>query len=160
MSPAGAATRTAPLPASGFNQPAAVQAEQALTAPTAAALGLASGEVLKVRDVVKDADGTEYVRYDRTFNGLKVVGGDLIVKRNGEAISHVTYNRGAHKVGLASTKPTLSESAALAKGAKSASFKATGNKGALVVYVTPSKPVLAYEVVTTGVKADQTPSVL
>ena len=26
--------------------------------------------------------------------------------------------------------------------------------------MTPSKPVLAYEVVTTGVKADQTPSVL
>ena len=39
-SPAGAAHRTAPLPASGFNQPAAVQAEQALTAQTAAALGL------------------------------------------------------------------------------------------------------------------------
>jgi Zn-dependent metalloprotease len=48
----------------------------------------------------------------------------------------------------------------LAKGTKSADFNASGNKGALVVYVTPSKPVLAYEVVTTGVKADQTPSVL
>ncbi|WP_232828511.1 M4 family metallopeptidase [Kribbella monticola] len=159
-SPAGAATRTAPLPAAGFNQPAAVQAEQALSAKAAVALRLAKGEVLKVSDVVKDADGTEYVRYDRTFNGLKVVGGDLIVKRKGEAISHVTYNRGAHKVAIASTKPTLSQAAALAKGAKSADFKATGNKGSLVVYVTPSKPVLAYEVVTTGVKADQTPSVL
>ncbi|MDX6283521.1 MAG: hypothetical protein QOH03_4592, partial [Kribbellaceae bacterium] len=160
MSPAGAANRTAPLPASGFNQPAAVQAESALTAQTATALGLASGEVLKVRDVVKDADGTEYVRYDRTFNGLKVVGGDLIVKRDGSAISHVTYNRGAKAVGVASTKPTLSQAAALAKGSKSADFKATSNKGALVVFVTPTKPVLAYEVVTSGVKADQTPSVL
>jgi Zn-dependent metalloprotease len=159
-SPAGAAARTAPLPASGFNQPAAVQAETALTAQTAAALGLANGEVLKVRDVVKDADGTEFVRYDRTYNGLKVVGGDLIVKRNGDTINKVTYNRGASKVAIASTKPTLSESAALAKGAKSADFKATGNKGTLVIYVTPSKPVLAYEVVTTGVKPDQTPSVL
>jgi Zn-dependent metalloprotease len=159
-SPAGAANRTAPLPASGFNQPAAVRAEQALTAQTAAALGLGGGEVLKVRDVVKDPDGTEYVRYDRTYNGLKVVGGDLIVKRNGASINHVTYNRGASKVAVASTKPTLSQSAALAKGAKSADFKATGNKGTLVVFVTPSKPVLAYEVVTTGVKADQTPSVL
>ncbi|GAA3549346.1 M4 family metallopeptidase [Kribbella ginsengisoli] len=160
MSPAGAANRTAPLPASGFNQPAAVQAESALTAQTATALGLAGGEVLKVRDVVKDADGSEYVRYDRTFNGLKVVGGDLIVKRDGSAISHVTYNRGAKAVGVTSTKPTLSQAAALAKGAKSADFKATSNKGTLVVFVTPTKPVLAYEVVTTGVKADQTPSVL
>ena len=160
ISPAGAANRAAPLPASGFDQSAAVQAEQALTAQTAAALGLANGVVLKVRDVVKDPDGTEYVRYDRTYNGLKVVGGDMIVKRKGESISHVTYNRGATKVGIASTKPTLSQSAALAKGSKSADFKATSNKGTLVVFVTPSKPVLAYEVVTTGVKADQTPSVL
>jgi Zn-dependent metalloprotease len=159
-SPAGAVNRTAPLPASGFNQPAAVQAEQARTAQTAAALGVANGEVLKVRDVVKDADGTEFVRYDRTYNGLKVVGGDMIVKRNGQAINHVTYNRGAKKVAIASTTPTLSQSAALSKGAKSAGFKATSNKGTLVIYVTPTKPVLAYEVVTTGVKPDQTPSVL
>ncbi len=161
-SPAGAAQRTAPLSASGFDQPAAVQAEQALTAQTAAALGLASGEQLVVRDVVKDPDGTEYVRYDRTYNGLKVVGGDLIVKRKGAAVGGaitVTYNRGAKAVGVA-TKPTLSQSAALSKGAQSAKFKATANKGSLVVFVTPSKPVLAYEVVTTGVKPDQTPSVL
>ncbi len=156
---AGAADRTTPLPVSGFDQPAAVQAEQALTAQTAAALGLAGGEKLQVRDVVKDADGTEFVRYDRTFNGLKVVGGDLIVKRNGESVGQVKYNYGAKAVGVA-TKPTLSQSAALAKGAQAAKFKATGNKGTLVVFVTPSKPVLAYEVVTTGVKADQTPSVL
>jgi Zn-dependent metalloprotease len=158
-SPAGAADRAAPLPASGFNQPAAVQAEQALTAQTAATLGLASGEVLKVRDVVKDADGTEYVRYDRTYNGLPVVGGDLIVKRKGATIGQVTYNRGAKSVGVP-TKPTLSQRAALTTAAKAAKFKATGNKGSLVVFVTPTKPVLAYEVVTTGVKADQTPSVL
>ncbi len=160
MSPAGAANRTAPLPASGFNQPAAVQAEQALTAQTAAALGLAGGEVLKVRDVVKGADGTEHVRYDRTYNGLKVVGGDLIVERKSDAIKGVIYNRGARKVGVASTKPTLSQAAALAKGSKSANFKATSNKGTLVVFAATGKPVLAYEVVTTGVKADQTPSVL
>jgi Zn-dependent metalloprotease len=159
-SPAGAADRTAPLPASGFNQPAAVQAEQALTAQTAAALGLAGGEVLKVRDIVKDADGTEHVRYDRTFNGLKVIGGDLIVERKSNAIKKVVYNRGAKSVGVASTKPTLSQAAALAKGSKSAEFKATSNKGTLVVFVGTGKPVLAYEVVTSGVKADQTPSVL
>ncbi|MEU8226383.1 M4 family metallopeptidase [Kribbella sp. NPDC048915] len=158
-STAGASERTAPLAVAGFDKPAAVQAEQALAPQTAAALGLGSGEQLKVRDVVKDPDGTEYVRYDRTFNGLKVVGGDLIVKRKGEAIGQVTYNRGVKSVAVA-TKPTLSQSAALTKGAQAAKFKATANKGQLVVFVTPTKPVLAYEVVTTGVKADQTPSVL
>ncbi|NUR95211.1 MAG: M4 family metallopeptidase [Kribbellaceae bacterium] len=163
-STAGAADRSVPLPASGFNQPAAVKAEQALTAQTAAALGLGSGEQLQVRDVVKDPDGTEYVRYDRTYNGLKVVGGDLIVKRTkGESIGQVTYNRGAKAVEV-STKPTLSQSAALTKGAqasqKKAQLKANSSKGQLVVFVTPAKPVLAYDVVTTGVKPDQTPSVL
>ncbi|WP_343982301.1 M4 family metallopeptidase [Kribbella koreensis] len=161
IAPAGASVRSAPLPASGFDQPAAVQSEQTLSAKTAAALGLGKGEVLQVKDVVKDADGTEFVRYERTYNGLKVAGGDMIVKRTGDgAISGVTYNRNATGVGVKSTKPTLSQSAALAKGAKAAGFKATGNQGTLVVYVTPAKPVLAYEVVTTGVKADQTPSVL
>ena len=158
-STAGATDRAVPLPPSGFNQPAAVKAEQALAPQTAAALGLGKGEQLKVHDVVKDADGTEYVRYDRTYNGLKVVGGDLIVKQQGESIGQVTYNRGAKAVEV-STKPTLSQSAALAKGAQAAKFKASGNKGQLVVFVTPTKPVLAYEVVTTGVKPDQTPSVL
>ncbi|MFI5712596.1 M4 family metallopeptidase [Kribbella sp. NPDC051620] len=161
IAPAGASVRSAPLPASGFDQPAAVQSEQTLSAKTAAALGLGKGEVLQVKDVVKDADGTEFVRYERTFNGLKVAGGDMIVKRDGGgAISSVTYNRNATGVGVKSTKPLLTRSAALAKGAKAAGFKATGNQGTLVVYVTPAKPVLAYEVITTGVKADQTPSVL
>nr|WP_239062528.1 M4 family metallopeptidase [Streptomyces sp. SID13031] len=129
-------------------------------AATVAALGLGSGERLVARDVVKDPDGTEFLRYDRTFAGLPVVGGDLIVRRDRNSISQVSYNRGATSVGVASTKPTLPESAALAKGAQSAGFKVTANRGKLVVYVTPAKPVLAYDVVTTGVKADQTPSVL
>ncbi|MFB6724136.1 M4 family metallopeptidase [Kribbella sp. NPDC056345] len=159
--PAGANLASQPLPASGFDQPAAVKSEQVLAAKTAQALGLGKGEVLQVKDVVKDADGTEFVRYDRTFNGLKVVGGDFIVKRDAAGtVSQVTYNRNAKTVGLTSTKPTLSEAAALAKGAKAAGFKATANKGDLVIYVSETKPVLAYEVVTTGVKADQTPSVL
>ncbi|WP_432940900.1 M4 family metallopeptidase [Kribbella sp. CA-253562] len=157
---AGAATRTAPLPASGFNEPAAVQAENALTARTAAALGLAGGEQLVARGIAADPDGTEFVHYDRTFNGLKVVGGDLIVKRKGDTIGGVTYNRGAKTIGVASTKPALSQAAALGTAAKSAKFKATSNKGALIVFAATGKPVLAYEVVTTGTKADQTPSVL
>src|ERR1043166_8111219 len=32
-----------------------------------------------VRDVILDDDGLEHVRFDRSFEGLRVVGGDLIV---------------------------------------------------------------------------------
>ena len=160
VSPAGASLPTAGLPTAGATQQAALQAEQGRVEQTAAALNLGSGEKLVVRDVVKDSDGTEFVRYDRTFNGLKVLGGDLIVRREKGAISKVTYNRGAKSVAVASTKPRLSEAAAETKGAKSAGYAPKTNKGDLVIFAADGKPRLAYEVITTGVKADQTPSQL
>ena len=45
------------------------------------ALGLSKDEKLVVRDVVVDADGTQHVRYDRTYKGLRVLGGDFVVAR-------------------------------------------------------------------------------
>ena len=149
-SPAGAANRTAPLPASGFNQPAAVQAEQALTAQTAAALGLAGGEELKVRDVIKDADGTEHVRYNRTYNGLRVVGGDLIVERKRDAIKSVDLQARRGKVGVAVHQADAVAGGRAGQGHEVAGLKASSNKGTLVVFAATGKPVLAYEVVTSA----------
>lgn len=42
-------------------------------------LGLGAKEKLTVKDVVVDADGTRHLRYDRTYAGLPVLGGDLVV---------------------------------------------------------------------------------
>src|SRR5690242_15885085 len=42
----------------------------------AASLGLTSAEGTSVRDVIVDKDGTQHVRYDRTYHGLPVLGGD------------------------------------------------------------------------------------
>ncbi|WP_328871194.1 M4 family metallopeptidase [Streptomyces sp. NBC_00287] len=42
-------------------------------------LGLTSAEATKVRDVIVDADGTQHVRYDRTYRQLPVLGGDFVV---------------------------------------------------------------------------------
>src|SRR5688572_17860119 len=37
------------------------------------------------RDVIVDRDGTEHVRFDRTYAGLMVIGGDLVMhSRNGQ----------------------------------------------------------------------------
>ncbi|MFC0625946.1 M4 family metallopeptidase [Kribbella deserti] len=160
VAPAGASLPTAGLPDAGVVQQAALQAEQERAAQTAEALNLGSGEKLVVRSVLKDRDGTEFVRYDRTFNGLKVLGGDLIVRREKGAISKVTYNRGAKSIAVASVKPRLSEAAAEAKGAKEAGYAPKTNKGDLVIFAADGKPRLAYEVITTGVRADQTPSQL
>ncbi|MET7699753.1 M4 family metallopeptidase [Streptomyces sp. NPDC005485] len=45
----------------------------------AARLGLTSAQGTAVRDVVVDADGTQHVRYDRTYRQLPVLGGDFVV---------------------------------------------------------------------------------
>jgi Zn-dependent metalloprotease len=103
----------------------------------------AGGEVRQVRDVVRDPDGSEFIRYERTYDGLRVVGGDLIVQHSKGKAEQTTYNRGLSSVAVPSTQPKLKAAA-----------------GELIVYMTATKPVLAYDVVTRSVKPDQTPSVL
>ncbi|MFF9812293.1 M4 family metallopeptidase [Streptomyces sp. NPDC014006] len=45
----------------------------------ATALGLTGAVKTTVRDVIVDKDGTQHVRYDRTYHGLPVLGGDFVV---------------------------------------------------------------------------------
>ncbi|GHH87047.1 peptidase [Streptomyces sulfonofaciens] len=45
----------------------------------AADLDLTKAEKSTVRDVVVDPDGSQHVRYDRTYRGLPVLGGDFVV---------------------------------------------------------------------------------
>ena len=40
------------------------------------------GQAFVARDTVVDADGSSHVRFDRTLDGLRVVGGDLVVHRD------------------------------------------------------------------------------
>ncbi|MEW2446415.1 M4 family metallopeptidase [Streptomyces parvulus] len=51
----------------------------AVLADRADALGLTAAQDTEVRDVVLDADGTQHVRYDRTYRELPVLGGDFVV---------------------------------------------------------------------------------
>ncbi|MGV9450854.1 M4 family metallopeptidase [Streptomyces sp. NPDC003635] len=57
----------------------AVENATAALADHATALGLSSAQGTKVRDVIVDADGTQHVRYDRTYRQLPVLGGDFVV---------------------------------------------------------------------------------
>ncbi|MBK3574893.1 M4 family metallopeptidase [Streptomyces sp. MBT65] len=45
----------------------------------AANLGLTAAEDTSVRDVIVDRDGTQHVRYDRTYRQLPILGGDFVV---------------------------------------------------------------------------------
>ena len=137
-----------------------VQAEQAKVGSMAHALRLDKREQLQVKDVITDADGATHVRYERTFAGLRVIGGDLVVHRDkAGAVRGVDWNASG-KAEVASTTPTLSRSSALAAGAKKAPYTVRKSDGELVVYAGSGTPKLAYDVVTQGVRADQTPSKL
>jgi Zn-dependent metalloprotease len=74
----------------------------------AASLGLTSAEDTTVRDVIVDADGTQHVRYDRTYHQLPVLGGDFMVHLapNGTYRSANRATRSA--ISLASVTPRLS----------------------------------------------------
>ena len=80
----------------------AVAVEQSSSTLAAQALGLGSGENLVVKDVIKDSDGSTHVRYNRTFNGLRVIGGDLVSHRDRTGrVKSVNWD--SRKVAVAST---------------------------------------------------------
>ena len=137
-----------------------VEAEQSASVRAGEALGLGPGEQLVVRDVITDSDGSTHVRYNRTFNGLRVIGGDLVSHRDQTGkIESVDWN--SRTVAVASMTPKVALGSAKARGATMASAeqKATSaSKGEMVVYAGGATPRLAYDVLTEGIRADQTPS--
>ncbi|GAB3433396.1 hypothetical protein GCM10027517_00280 [Phycicoccus ginsengisoli] len=122
------------------------------------ALGLSKDEKLVPRSVVTDRDGTRHVRYDRTYKGLRVLGGDLILDKTSSGAKRAVRFNGTGKVAVASTSPTVSEASAESAGSRRAGYAATRKDGELVVWAGTGSPRLAWDVVTEGVRADQTPS--
>ncbi|MFF4089190.1 M4 family metallopeptidase [Streptomyces nigra] len=142
---------------------ALIKSAQSEAAGTAQRIGLGGKEKLLVKDVVKDADGTTHTRYERTYAGLPVLGGDLVVH---DKSGRTTVTR-ASKATLAlnTLSPKITKSAAA--GTALAASKKTKVKGAeteraprLVVWAGAGKPVLAWETVVEGVQKDGTPSEL
>ncbi|MGT2530517.1 M4 family metallopeptidase [Streptomyces nojiriensis] len=133
------------------------------TVQAAKALGLGSGEKLVVRDVVKDADGTTHTTYERTYDGLPVLGGDLTVHAKGGVTKSVTKATNHEiKVDTSATVAAAAAegqaiSAANASGAKEAKASKSARK---VVWAADGAPVLAFETVVGGLQHDGTPSQL
>ncbi|WP_235978624.1 MULTISPECIES: M4 family metallopeptidase [Streptomyces] len=139
-------------------------AESALTRTTQA-LGLGAKEKLLVRDVVKDADGSLHTRYERTYDGLPVLGGDLIVHQDAKGAHQGVTKAVRSALRVATTEPAISAAAA-EKSAVSTALKtgvdkaAEGKEPRKVVWAAKGKPVLAWETVTGGFQEDGTPSEL
>ncbi|WP_306333457.1 M4 family metallopeptidase [Streptomyces sp. KL118A] len=152
----------APVALSSTARAGLLQDADADKAATAEKIGLGAKEKLVVRDVVKDANGTTHTRYERTYDGLPVLGGDLVVHtaKSGK-VKRVTKATKA-TVKVASTDAKLGKSS-VAKSAESTAAKAKTTKADAqsprkVIWAAEGKPVLAYETVVTGMQKDGTPS--
>ncbi|WP_159539011.1 M4 family metallopeptidase [Streptomyces sp. Tu 3180] len=142
-----------------------IREANAAKADTAEDLGLGAKEKLVVRDVLKDRDGTVHVRYERTYDGLPVLGGDLVVQgeRPGAAESVVKATRAAVRPATtaAAVKPAAAERQALAAAkagkAEGADVDRAPRK---VIWAAGGEPVVAYETVVGGLQHDGTPQEL
>ncbi|WP_060906322.1 M4 family metallopeptidase, partial [Streptomyces scabiei] len=141
-----------------------IREANATKAKTAGKLDLGSKEKLVVRDVVKDRDGTVHTRYERTYDGLPVLGGDLVVKTSKAGATKSVVRATKAKIAVPSLTPTVTKARAekqalgAAKAEKAKSPKV--NSARKVVWAASGKPVLAYETVVGGFQHDGTPQEL
>ncbi|MFE9921857.1 M4 family metallopeptidase [Streptomyces sp. NPDC005774] len=142
-----------------------IREANATKADTAEDLGLGAKEKLVVRDVLKDRDGTVHVRYERTYDGLPVLGGDLVVQggKPGETESVVKATRAAVKPATTTAKVSTAKaeqqalSAAKAEDAQSPDVDIAPRK---VIWAASGTPTVAYETVVGGLQHDGTPQEL
>ncbi|PWI20584.1 peptidase M4 family protein [Streptomyces sp. Act143] len=146
------------LPLSASARADALKSAQDAAGSTARELGLGTREALVVRDVIKDANGTVHTRYERTYAGLPVLGGDLVTHvAKGGALKGVSKATSA-RIAVASTDATIS--AATAKKSALAGTDSATASARKVIWAAGTKPVLAYESVVKGLQHDGTPSEL
>ncbi|MGW0424598.1 M4 family metallopeptidase [Streptomyces sp. NPDC003015] len=150
-------------PLSPARRTALIRSARSEAAGTAQRIGLGAKERLVVKDVIRDADGTTHTRYERTYAGLPVLGGDLVVHDNNGRTTVTRAN--AAQLSLPSLSPKVTAAGAAAKAlAASKRDQVRGAKVAdasrAVVWAGTGKPVLAWETVVEGVQKDGTPSEL
>nr|WP_202499781.1 M4 family metallopeptidase [Streptomyces sp. SID5476] len=167
--PAPVADKAKPAGAQVALTPAArtalIKKADAATTETADEIGLGAKEELVVRDVLKDADGTVHTRYERTFGGLPVLGGDLVVHESkAGAIKSVTRaTKATVKVAdlTADVTKATAEKQALKAAKAEGSTKTEADKAPRkVIWAASGKPALAYETVVGGFQHDGTPQQL
>jgi Zn-dependent metalloprotease len=135
---------------------------------TAGSLGLGAKEKLVVKDVVKDNDGTLHTRYERTYDGLPVLGGDLVVHTPPAAQAtgtlSTTFNNNRRTVSVRSTTATFGKAAAETKALRTAKAldadKPAAQGARKVIWAGSGTPKLAWETVVSGFQDDGTPSKL
>ncbi|MEV7233421.1 M4 family metallopeptidase [Streptomyces sp. NPDC051020] len=145
-----------------------IREANASKAATAKELGLGSQEKLVVRDVIQDNDGTTHTRYERTFAGLPVLGGDLVVQETKagrtESVTKASKVTSAQLKAVdtaADIAPAKAETQALGAAKAAGSKKTVADRAPRkVVWMAQGKSQLAYETVVGGLQDDGTPNEL
>jgi Zn-dependent metalloprotease len=121
-----------------------------------AATRLSVSDSFSARSVTVDRNGTEHVRLDRTYKGLPVIGGDLVVHSRAGVFKSASLTQA--KPLTLSTTPILTSSQAITQAGVQFGTKFDAVPTArLVVYAARTTPALAYDVLYVGAAADKTP---
>ncbi|THA23107.1 M4 family peptidase [Streptomyces sp. A1277] len=121
---------------------AAIKSAQTDASSTASTLKLGAKEKLIARDVIKDANGTVHTRYERAYDGLPVLGGDLVTHTAADGTLKSVTKATTARISVPSTTAKIKTAASARK----------------VIWAGDGTPVLALESVKTGVQKDGTPS--
>jgi Zn-dependent metalloprotease len=133
--------------------------------PTGRALGLlrshgalassSANDGFRARDVIVDADGSEHVRFDRTYKGLPVIGGDVVVHSRQGRFRSMSLTQGQPL--LLPVRPSRDAKAAIASAGAAFDGAATAApESTLVVYARSGEPRLAWQVRLHNEQADMT----
>lgn len=161
--PAPAAQAAAAAPAAAADPSSLVADAVAGLRDHAGALGITDGQAFSAKDVIRDRSGASHVRLDRTYRGLRVVGGDLVVHRDAQG----RWDGASRTLDTPLTlgveprlTAALAQTTALAPTAATRGITGlkTEGKPELVVEALAGAPRLAWAVTTSGTQADGTPS--
>ncbi|MFH8342189.1 M4 family metallopeptidase [Streptomyces sp. AM6-12] len=145
---AGPTTGEARSVASVSDTAAVVTAARAAAFAHASATGVTTGDELQAQDVMLDPEGARHVRFERSHNGLPVLGGDLVVH-----LDHKLAYTGVTRAADQTVKPAAAAKAKLTAGqaAAKAAQAAKGEAGTaqLVVDARDGASALAYQVTVT-----------
>ncbi|MFJ7073110.1 M4 family metallopeptidase [Streptomyces sp. NPDC098781] len=147
---------TALSPAAGADETPsradAVENAASALADVAGSLGLTAAQDTRVRDVIVDADGTQHVRYDRTYRQLPVLGGDFVLHLAKDGTYRGASRAAAGALSLKSVTPKVSapKAADLAASALRAvnlgeTLKRLTSRPELVVDALHGAPKLAWQ---------------
>ncbi|WOB26930.1 MULTISPECIES: M4 family metallopeptidase [Xanthomonas] len=144
--------------AADLSTTAAVSRAQSLLGNNAAALAnRAPADAFIARDSIVDADGTEHVRFDRTYQGLPIIGGDVVVHSRRGVMRQLSQTMDTNL--RPSLLPGIDAATALrVAGVQFDVPPVAAPHASLALYARQGAPRLVYEVIYSGIKPDQTPT--